>query len=542
MKRALLGLVWMGWLILSPAWGSAEQEPARGLPGAVDQLAADQREAILKAVEALANSGNGDVLPILEALQSQRLRRAPDGRAVLVDESKGSAHYAVTGEPYTGELDTLRRPVINNRVRLAIKSAAAQLSLFSRNRADRLAAAEELARSPSQEMEGPIASALSTETDPGVKSALELALALTRINSPDPQHRLDAVKRLAESGKPQFLNLLKHLLSQNKEGQFAEKDEGVRKAASAAVGAMETRMALVHTVQDFFYGLSLGSVLLLAALGLAITFGLMGVINMAHGEMLMLGAYSTYVTQNLFQAYLPGLLNWYLPAAIPVAFCVACATGMAMERCVIRHLYGRPLETLLATWGISLLLIQTVRLGFGAQNVEVANPSWLSGAMEPTAGLVLTYNRVAIIGFVSAAVLLVWLLLNRTDLGLKVRSVTQNRSMASAMGIVAPRVDMWTFGIGSGIAGLGGVALSQVGNVGPELGQSYIVDSFMVVVLGGVGKLAGTLLGAMGLGIVNKFIEPQTGAVLGKIFLLIFVILFIQKRPQGLFAQKIRAV
>ena len=298
---------------------------------------------------------------------------------------------------------------------------------------------------------------------------------------------------------------------------------------------------MVRSVQDLFYGVSLGSVLLLAALGLAITFGLMGVINMAHGEMLMIGAYATYVTQNLFQAYIPGAINLYLFAAIPLSFGTACMVGMVLERCVIRFLYGRPLETLLATWGISLLLIQTVRLIFGAQNVEVANPTWLSGAAEPITGLVLTYNRLGIIGFVIAAVLLIWLLLNHTSLGLKVRCVTQNRPMASAMGVHTGRVDMWTFGIGSGIAGLGGVALTQIGNVGPELGQSYIVDSFMVVVLGGVGKIAGTIFGAMGLGIINKFIEPHTGAVLGKIVLLVFIILFIQKRPQGLFAQKARA-
>lgn len=298
---------------------------------------------------------------------------------------------------------------------------------------------------------------------------------------------------------------------------------------------------MTRSFQDLFYGISLGSVLLLAALGLAITFGLMGVINMAHGEMLMIGAYATYLTQNLFKAVLPELFGLYLIAAIPVAFASACLVGMFLERCVLRFLYGRPLETLLATWGISLLLIQTVRLIFGAQNVEVANPLWLSGAAEPVTGLVLTYNRLGIIAFVTAVVLLVWFLLNHTSLGLKVRCVTQNRPMASAMGVHTGRVDMWTFGIGSGIAGLGGVALSQIGNVGPELGQGYIVDSFMVVVLGGVGKIAGTICGAMGLGIINKFIEPHTGAVLGKIFLLAFIILFIQKRPQGLFAQKVRA-
>jgi len=277
---------------------------------------------------------------------------------------------------------------------------------------------------------------------------------------------------------------------------------------------------------------------LLAALGLAITFGLMGIINMAHGEMLMLGAYTTYVAQSLFRAYLPDWLDWYIVAAVPMAFAVAALVGIALERTVIRFLYGRPLETLLTTWGISLMLTQSVRSLFGAQNVEVANPAWMSGGFNLGADVVLPYNRVVIILFAAFVVFLVWLFLSRTRLGLYVRAVTQNRVMADCMGIATPRVDWMTFGLGSGIAGLGGVALSQIGNVGPDLGQSYIVDSFMVVVLGGVGQLAGTIIAAVGLGEINKFLEPFTGAVLGKIFVLIIIILFIQKRPQGLFALK----
>ncbi|WP_204376919.1 urea ABC transporter permease subunit UrtB [Aquitalea pelogenes] len=291
-----------------------------------------------------------------------------------------------------------------------------------------------------------------------------------------------------------------------------------------------------------FSGISLGSVLLLAALGLAITYGLLGVINMAHGEMLMIGAYASYVVQNLFRSWWPGAFDAYLLAALPVAFAVTFVIGMALERLIIRHLYGRPLETLLATWGISLMLIQAVRMLFGAQNVEVANPSWLSGGWEITPALTLPYNRLAIIAFVAGVLVLTWLLLNKTRLGLFVRAVTQNRRMADSVGVPTGKVDMLAFGLGSGIAGLGGVALSQIGNVGPELGQGYIVDSFMVVVLGGVGQLAGTVTGAMGLGIVNKILEPSLGAVLGKILILGFIILFIQKRPQGLFALKGRVL
>jgi urea transport system permease protein len=284
--------------------------------------------------------------------------------------------------------------------------------------------------------------------------------------------------------------------------------------------------------------LSLGSILLLAALGLAITYGLMGVINMAHGEMIMIGAYSTYLVQNAFRSYLPGAFDWYLLAALPVSFGIAALVGMVLERGVIRFLYGRPLETLLATWGISLVLIQSCRTIFGAQNVQVENPVWMSGGIELLTNVVLPWNRIVIIGFAFFVLLLMWLLLSKTRLGLFVRAVTQNRAMASCVGVPTRRVDTWCFGLGSGIAGLAGCALSQIGNVGPDLGQTYIVDSFMVVVLGGVGQLAGTVYAAMGLGILNKFLEGWAGAVLAKIFILVFIIIFIQKRPQGLFAVK----
>ncbi len=285
----------------------------------------------------------------------------------------------------------------------------------------------------------------------------------------------------------------------------------------------------------------MGSVLLLAAIGLAITFGLIGVINMAHGELLMIGAYTTYMTQSFFRQWMPAWIDWYVIAALPLAFVITALVGMALERTVIRWLYGRPLETLLATWGISLILMQGVRTLFGAQNVEVSNPSWISGGVTVLGGLVLTYNRIAIIIFAALVVFLVWLLLNHTRLGLFVRAITQNRRMADCVGVPTGRIDMLAFGLGSGIAGLAGCALSQVGNVGPDLGQGYIVDSFMVVVLGGVGQLAGTVYAAMGLGILNKLLEGWTGAVLAKIAVLVFIIVFIQKRPQGIFAMKGRS-
>ncbi len=315
----------------------------------------------------------------------------------------------------------------------------------------------------------------------------------------------------------------------------------MRAAAEQSIGSIQNRLLISDYLARLFTGLSLGSILLLVALGLAITYGLLGVINMAHGEMLMIGAYATFVTQQLFKSYAPGLFDWYLVAAIPVAFAASGLVGMVLERSVIRWLYGRPLETLLATWGISLFLIQLVRQIFGAQNVEVANPSWMSGGVELT-NMVLPYNRIVIIAFSMIVLLMMWLILSRTRLGLFVRGVTQNRVMASCVGVPTGRVDLLAFGLGSGVAGLAGCALSQIGNVGPDLGQSYIIDSFMVVVLGGVGQLAGTVYAALGLGVMSKFLEPHIGAVLTKILVLVLIIAFIQKRPQGLFALKGRAV
>ena len=535
--RPILKILAMGLILLclpaGGAWAQSREEVING-------LAAESRNTIMHAIEAVPELGDKHALSALMALQNRRLGRNAQGRAVIVGETGRTSQYADNGLAFDGDPKSLEFPVINNRVRRMLKMAIAELSLFADDRGIRLQAAQELARRPQEESADRIRKALNQEKDAEVRDALTLALALTQINSPQKQIRLKAIAELAQTGNNQFIALLKPILSQDAGGRFNEPDKEVRKAARTAINDIQSHAAMVRSVQNLFYGISLGSVLLLAALGLAITFGLMGVINMAHGEMLMLGAYATYVTQNLFKLYLPGAMDWYLPAAVPVAFAAACLVGILLERCVIRFLYGRPLETLLATWGISLVLIQAVRVIFGAQNVEVANPSWLSGAAQPVMGLVLTYNRLAIIGFVVVIVALVYGLLNYTSLGLKVRGVTQNRPMAAAMGIHTSRVDMWTFGIGSGIAGLGGVALSQIGNVGPELGQGYIVDSFMVVVLGGVGKIAGTICGAMGLGVINKFIEPHTGAVLGKIFLLVIVILFIQKRPQGMFAQKVR--
>ena len=320
----------------------------------------------------------------------------------------------------------------------------------------------------------------------------------------------------------------------------SDTDEEVRLEAQKSLRAIEARLTWGEWLGLAFAGASLGSILLLAALGLAITYGLMGVINMAHGELIMIGAYTTYVVQNFFRG--SSFFDWYLLAAIPAAFIVSGAVGMILERSVIRWLYGRPLETLLATWGISLMLIQAVRTVFGAQNVQVENPAFMSGGIQVLSNVVLPWNRIMIIAFAALVLVAMWLLLSKTRLGLYIRGVTQNRSMAACVGVPTARVDTWAFGLGSGIAGLAGCALSQIGNVGPDLGQGYIVDSFLVVVFGGVGQLAGTVYAALVLGFANKLLESWSGAVLAKIAVLVFIIVFIQRRPQGLFALKGRAV
>jgi urea transport system permease protein len=359
--------------------------------------------------------------------------------------------------------------------------------------------------------------------------------AASLLNSADAAKRISAAATLAESKNPDTKLLLNERLTD-------ETDPAVKAALKKAVANIDGALVWGDRLNAVFSGISLGSVLLLAALGLAITYGLMGVINMAHGELMMIGAYATYMVQSLFQRYLPeAWFGGYLVAAIPVSFLASALVGAILERGVIRFLYGRPLETLLATWGISLMLQQLVRTLFGAQNVGVENPSWMSGGFTMLGNVALPWNRICIIIFAVLVLLAMGWLIGKTRLGLFVRGVTQNRPIASCMGVNTARIDTYAFALGSGIAGLAGCALSQIGNVGPDLGQSYIVDSFMVVVMGGVGQLAGTVYAALGLGILNKFIEGWAGAVLAKICVLVFLIIFIQKRPQGIFAIKGRS-
>ncbi len=499
----------------------------------VKQLASSEASVKVAAIEALTQAADADALRLLTALQDGSLQVSATGAVVIVRGDQ--VLDAATSQPITSPPSDLESVAVNNRIRGRIESALSAFRLYSDDAQVRLKAAQELDASSATPAVLPIVDkALAREQDPKVKPLLAQIKAGIDLKSADPAVRLAAVRALGESRQGKTQTLLSSLLA-------AEPVEDIRKEAGYALKSIERRMVVSEYGGRLFAGLSLGSILLLAALGLAITYGLLGVINMAHGEMLMIGAYATFVTQQMVRHFAPAWFDWYLVMAVPVAFLSAALVGIALERMVIRWLYGRPLETLLATWGISLFLIQLVRQIFGPQNVEVSNPSWMSGGIEFT-NVTLPYSRIVIIAFALAVLAAMWLVLVKTRLGLFIRGVTQNRSMATCVGVNTNRVDLLAFGLGSGIAGLAGCALSQIGNVGPDLGQGYIIDSFMVVVLGGVGQLAGTVYAAMGLGVASKFFEPYIGAVPTKIMILLLIIAFIQKRPQGIFALKGRAV
>jgi urea transport system permease protein len=500
-------------------------------PAVLAPLAGDDPDARVQAIAKIGALATDDATRLLTAMQSGDVYATPDKKLYIVADDKATDAASGATGPLPEGLDGL---MVNNRLRGAIDEALSALKMFSPDRAQRLAAVTELQKSATLAQAPLIEKALGKEIDTEIRELLRLVSATANLQSPDAAKRRGAVEALADSSNANLRPTLQTIVT-------SDADDSVRVAAAHTLQALDSRLARTEFIGNVFYGISLASVLLLAALGLAITFGLMGIINMAHGELLMIGAYTTYLCQLAFRRWAPDALDWYLAAALPAAFVVTAAVGIALERTVIRWLYGRPLETLLATWGISLMLMQAVRTIFGAQNVEVANPAWMSGGITVLGSLVLAYNRIVIIVFALLVVAGVWLILNKTRLGLFVRAVMQNRRMAGCVGVSTAKIDMMTFGLGSGIAGLGGVALSQLGNVGPDLGQGYIVDSFMVVVLGGVGQLAGTVIAALGLGEANKFLEPVAGAVLAKIAILIFIIIFIQKRPQGLFAMKGRS-
>ncbi|WP_370644829.1 urea ABC transporter permease subunit UrtB [Microvirga sp. ACRRW] len=509
---------------------------ARAMAGpyeeALPKFASDSYADTEAALSAIAGSGHGRALTIVEALRDGRLL-VGEGQ-VYIKESSGSIVDAATGATVNAP-DVLKPVRVNNRVRRAVEAAMGNLTLLSTDAQARLNAARAVFRSRDAAVLPVLDRAIAQESHVHVRDALERARASVILGKADASvsDKKAAIEILSERGDQDALALLSNLPPD-------ANPELVKAAAEAAAG-IQSRLAFWNALQNVWYGVSLGSVLLLAAIGLAITFGAMGVINMAHGEMVMIGAYTTFMVQEFIRLQVPGLFDASLFIALPLAFLVSGGIGIFIERGVIRFLYGRPLETLLATWGLSLILQQGVRTIFGPTNREVGTPSWMSGALE-IGGLSLTYNRIAIVVFAFSVFAVLLCVMRYTRLGLYVRAVTQNRRMAGSMGIRTNRIDALAFGLGSGVAGIAGVALSQIDNVSPNLGQGYIIDSFLVVVFGGVGNLWGTLVGAMTLGIANKMLEPYAGAVLGKILLLIAIILFIQRRPRGLFALKGRAV
>jgi urea transport system permease protein len=530
----IIALVFALALLLAGAVSASAQGSTQAFEAALAGFTKDSYNDTDKAIGAVAASGNPRSLEVIEALQDGRLLFG--GEKVFIKDKAGAVVDAATGKPVEGAPPDNLKPVrLINRLRRSVEAALGGLTLMSSDAGKRYEAAQAVFKSREASALPTLDAALGKETDSRVKRALTEARAAVILYQANP----------AENDRIAAIAIIKDRADQDARGLLAGLPSGqpaaVQKAASEAIASIDNRLALWNTVQNAWYGLSLGSVLLLAAIGLAITFGVMGVINMAHGEMVMLGAYTTFVVQELIRSHNPALFDYSLFIAVPLAFVVAGFVGMIVERTIIRFLYGRPLETLLATWGLSLILQQTVRTYFGPTNKDVGNPSWMSGAFE-LGGITITYNRLWIIVFTLAVFVALLGLLRFTRLGLEMRAVTQNRQMAASMGIRTARIDALTFGLGSGIAGIAGVALSQIDNVSPNLGQGYIIDSFMVVVFGGVGNLWGTLVAAFSLGIANKFLEPFAGAVLGKIAILVFIILFIQKRPRGLFALKGRAV
>ena len=526
-----LMLACAAWLSpVTPAFANAAYEAA------VARLAEDSFPDTTAAIEAIADSGSELAEPVLTALGERKLFFVTATKSVYFRGADNALLSALDGKAVSPEPAGLQVVRINNRIRNVLQSALGTLTLLAADPARRLQAADAVFRGRDADALPALETAISRERDARVRAAFlqaRAAILIAKADTPEPA-KIEAVGVLASRGDQRAIGLLRQIRGQQPPAALAE-------ALDSAIATIETRLSIIARFQDLWHGISLGSVLLLAAIGLAITFGVMGIINMAHGEMVMIGAYTTFVVQEVVRARAPYLFEWSLAIAIPLAFLVTALVGVLIERGVIRFLYGRPLETLLATFGVSLILQQAVRTAFGPTNREVGSPSFMSGAFD-FYGLSVTYGRMWIVLFTALIFVGLLLVLKATPLGLQMRAVTQNRRMASAMGIRTGFVDSMTFALGSGIAGLAGVALSQIDNVSPNLGQSYIIDSFIVVVFGGVGNLWGTLVGALTLGIANKMLEPVAGAVLGKIVILVLIILFIQKRPRGLFALKGRAV
>ena len=486
------------------------------------------------AVRDIAESGHPRAVPVLQALMDSQLYFRISGGEIVIAES-GDDGFDLT-DPVTGEPAgqatqyEVRRISINNAVRTEARERLSLAALTSPDEDARMAAVRQLLNSPDPAVVDRIRPLLEDESVARIRRGMELVVNVSRLQSDSEEIRLQGLEGLGGALDNRVRNEVRDL---------ARNDPSpvVQQQAEIVLEQIEGRRALWSFGEQVFFGLSAGSVLMLAALGLAITFGVMGVINMAHGELIMLGAYTTYVVQLL----MPNHVDYSILVAIPAAFLVAGLVGIAIERGVIQFLYGRPLETLLATFGISLILQQLVRTVFSPLNRQVSSPSWMSGSIEINAAFSLTLNRLYVLAFALLVFALLLFIFRHTTLGLKVRAVSQNRAMARAVGVRSSRIDALTFGLGAGVAGLAGVALSQITNVGPNMGQAYIIDSFLVVVFGGAGNLWGTLVGGFTLGILNRFLEPETGAVLAKVLVLVFVILFIQRRPQGLFPQRGRA-
>jgi urea transport system permease protein len=559
MVRRLFALLsFVAWLA-APAAGHAQSLSPGDVARALADLAGDDGDRREAAVVALGSAkdakwtaflralrdGNGYVLKGGSPAAAARPRSGSDSPEVVVGGAKSTQgerevieiRSAYEGTPLgTVPVADLVEVPADRRLRIAIKpfldASETSTQLVQADPAVRAGAALRLANHGDLADLPLVEAALKTETVPFVRQALEEALGLLRLAAPDAPSRIIAAQSLGALHSANALPALQRLAAD------PAASEAERDAARGAVRRIERWGMFSTAVETVFQGASLASILLLMALGLAIVFGLMGVINMAHGELMALGAYSTYVVQNVFRARWPAQVESYFLVALPVSFLVAALVGLVLERGVIRRLYGRPLETLLLTWGASLIIQQGLRLWFGAANVDVSSPRWLSGGLPLMVGVTLPWNRLFIIGLATVAVGGMYVILFRTGAGLRIRAVTQNRSMAACLGVRAGTVDATTFALGAGLAGLAGCALTQIGNVGPSLGQNYIVDSFMVVVTGGVGKLAGTILAAAGIGVLNKGVEPALGAVFAKVAILVAVILFLQRRPAGLFAPR----
>ncbi|RXJ91650.1 urea ABC transporter permease subunit UrtB [Arcobacter sp. CECT 8983] len=527
MKTNILKIVFLNLFFITSLFANFEED--------IKQLQIDSLKTKQKVIIELADKYADDdrINTLFTKIKDGDLYYKKDNKEFVVLVKKEGRNYHTKNFFTSKDLEPQSRRNFskvksNNRLRSIIKNKLAEMNLFSKKKEKRLISAKNLLKNLDKDSKLLISKALKKEKDSDVKEILVEANTILKAKYSKGKEQLIAAKELGDYLSNQTIIALKEII--NNENNSKE----LIKTAKSSLGNVETIRSYYAVVEKAFFGLSMGSVLLLAAIGLAITFGVMKVINMAHGEMMMIGAYTTYTLQQI----MPNLIEYSILIAIPAAFIVSGIVGIIIERLVIRHLYGRPLETLLATFGISLILQQVVRTIYSPLNQEVKTPSWMSGALEVNSALSLTYNRLYIIIFALLVFVGILMVLNKTSLGLKVRAVTQNRQMAQAMGIRTSWIDAMTFGIGSGIAGIAGVALSQLTNVGPNLGQAYIVDSFMVVVFGGVGNLWGTLIGAITLGEINKFMEPVAGAVLAKVIILVFIILFIQKRPRGLFPQK----